>query len=73
ADPLLSVFDVPKMDIAALEVAAPKMVSFVAKKKADLIADHMMHSLHITFILSVPFLGAALLITLLYKHHHAQH
>ncbi|KAI8323268.1 hypothetical protein GQ54DRAFT_114649 [Martensiomyces pterosporus] len=68
----LSAFNIRTMDIAGLETAAKPMLVYVPEL-ADKIGQKMIDSLHTTYILSVPFLGFALLTTFLYKHKHAEH
>lgn len=69
SNPFLAMFNIRTMDIAGLEVSGPSIMVY-AKEQAPLIAQRMADALHITFILSVPFLGFAFLATLLYKHNH---
>ncbi|KAJ1724689.1 hypothetical protein LPJ53_001050 [Coemansia erecta] len=64
----LSAFNVRTMDIAGLEVAGGTLKQYVPDM-VPLIGEKLVMSLHTTYILTVPFLGAALLMTLLYKHH----
>ncbi|KAJ2715431.1 hypothetical protein H4R19_001214 [Coemansia spiralis] len=63
----LSSFNIRTMDIAGLEMSGNTMLTY-EPKLADEIGHQMMNSLHTTYILTVPFLGAALLASLLYKH-----
>ncbi|KAJ1830267.1 hypothetical protein LPJ63_005039 [Coemansia sp. RSA 2711] len=60
-------FNVHTMDIAGLEISGGTITSYEPKLSVK-IGEGMMDALHTTYILSVPFLGAALLATLLYKH-----
>ncbi|KAJ2157770.1 hypothetical protein GGF46_004258 [Coemansia sp. RSA 552] len=64
--PLLSVFNVHTMDIAGLESSGPSILGYLPDV-APIIGEKMLDSIHTTFVLSVPFLGTALLATLLYK------
>ncbi|KAJ1814781.1 hypothetical protein LPJ56_004756 [Coemansia sp. RSA 2599] len=64
----LSSFDVRTMDIAALEMSGGSLENYVPQMMHQ-IGEKLVESLHTTFILSVPFLGFALLMTVLYKHH----
>ncbi|KAJ2598001.1 hypothetical protein H4R99_004280 [Coemansia sp. RSA 1722] len=67
SDTFLSSFDVRTMDITALEMAGASLEKY-ASNMLPLIGEKLADSLHTTFILSVPFLGFALLMTVLYKH-----
>ncbi|KAI9468022.1 major facilitator superfamily domain-containing protein [Coemansia mojavensis] len=67
--PFLASFDIRAMDIAGLEVSGGTITSY-EPKLAPKIGAGMIDALHTTFVLSVPFLGAALIATLLYKHSH---
>ncbi|KAJ2807822.1 hypothetical protein H4R20_001117 [Coemansia guatemalensis] len=64
----LSSFNVHTMDIAGLEMSGGTMLTY-EPDRAVLIGEKMMDSLRTTFVLSVPFLGTALILSLLYKRH----
>ncbi|KAJ2662026.1 hypothetical protein IWW48_002085 [Coemansia sp. RSA 1200] len=68
SNPLLATFDIGSMDIAALEASGPTLLSYVPTM-TEIVGTKLVESLRTTFVLSVPFLGAALVATLLYKHH----
>ncbi|KAJ2719324.1 hypothetical protein GGI07_005283 [Coemansia sp. Benny D115] len=68
----LKLFDVRTMDIAGLESSGPTMLSYVEPEVSDLVAHRLVDCLHTTYILTVPFLGFALLMTALYKHRNNQ-
>ncbi|KAJ2482140.1 hypothetical protein IWW56_001285 [Coemansia sp. RSA 2131] len=65
----LMAFDIRAMDIAGLEVSGGTITMY-EPDLAPKIGEGMTNALHTTYILSVPFLGAALLATLLYKRSH---
>ncbi|KAJ2477425.1 hypothetical protein EV174_004626 [Coemansia sp. RSA 2320] len=67
SDPFLAVFDVHTMDIAGLESSGPTILTYVPAL-SDLIGQRMVDSLHTTYIVTVPLLGAALVATLFYRH-----
>ncbi|KAJ2511252.1 hypothetical protein H4217_007479, partial [Coemansia sp. RSA 1939] len=48
--------------------SGPTLLSYVPAM-TELVGMKLVESLRTTFVLSVPFLGAALIATLLYKHH----
>ncbi|KAJ2610136.1 hypothetical protein H4S08_003745 [Coemansia sp. RSA 1365] len=64
----LSTFNVHTMDIAGLEMSGGTMLHY-EPKLAVTIGEKMMDSLHTTYILSVPLLGTAFILSLLYKRH----
>ncbi|KAI9500516.1 major facilitator superfamily-domain-containing protein [Coemansia spiralis] len=65
---LLQTFHISTMDIAALEASGPSLLNYVPTM-TEKIGTQMVDALHTTFVISVPFLGAALLATLFYKLH----
>ncbi|KAJ1945113.1 hypothetical protein GGF37_001860 [Kickxella alabastrina] len=67
SDNFLKVFNVRTMDIAGLELSGSSIVKYVPQL-AGVIGDKLVESLHTTYIITVPLLGFALLMTALYKH-----
>ncbi|KAJ1769324.1 hypothetical protein IW140_003587 [Coemansia sp. RSA 1813] len=65
---LLASIDIGSMDIATLESSGHMLLGYVPSM-AGLIGQKLVDSLHTTYIISVPFLGVALILTLLYKNH----
>ncbi|KAJ2543779.1 hypothetical protein EV175_005952 [Coemansia sp. RSA 1933] len=63
---LLATFNIASMDIAALEASGPTLLVYVPSMTTQ-VGQKLVDSMRTTFILSVPFLGAALIATLLYK------
>ncbi|KAJ1800085.1 hypothetical protein LPJ59_001360 [Coemansia sp. RSA 2399] len=66
SNPLLSTFNIAGMDIAALEASGPTLLDYVPSM-TEKVGQKLIDSLHTTFVLSVPFLGAVLIATLFYK------
>ncbi|KAJ2089103.1 hypothetical protein IW138_003683 [Coemansia sp. RSA 986] len=64
----LATFSIATMDIAALEMSGPTMLNYVPTM-TEQVGQKLVDSLHTTYVLSVPFLGAALIATILYKNH----